>query len=184
METPNHGNLKVVPDAASLRYEFRVSTGRKAISWRKMHAKWRNGGFFLSNFSDFSPLKIGTRTSVRPRLSPPLNEVSRPIYVILIALWYVIFFHIHSPPVGLFCSSAPPIVSNLRTLKCWSTTPTQTLKYINKFWIWALQIVSGVLYCQHYPFPTDDNYMTILCDENYLRTLFFFVFGEFVYNGD
>ena len=57
--------FKVMPDKASLRHEFRVSTGRKAILWRKMHAKWRNGGFFI----DFSPLKLGTRASVRPRLA-------------------------------------------------------------------------------------------------------------------
>ena len=50
-------SFKVVPDAASLRHEFRVSTGRKAILWRKMHAKWRNGGFLI----DFLPVE--TRNS-------------------------------------------------------------------------------------------------------------------------
>ena len=52
--------LKLVPDAASLRHEFRVSTGRKAILWRKMHAKWRNGGFLI-DFLGFLPVE--TRNS-------------------------------------------------------------------------------------------------------------------------
>ena len=52
--------VKVVPDAASLRHEFRVSTGRKAILWRKMHAKWRNGGFLI-DFLGFLPVE--TRNS-------------------------------------------------------------------------------------------------------------------------
>ena len=52
--------LKMVPDVASLRHEFRVSTGRKAILWRKMHAKWRNGGFLI-DFLGFLPVE--TRNS-------------------------------------------------------------------------------------------------------------------------
>ena len=43
--------LKWVSDAASLRHEFQVSTGRKAILWRKMHAKWRNGSNVLDDWS-------------------------------------------------------------------------------------------------------------------------------------
>ena len=55
-----NARVKVVPDAASLRHEFRVSTGRKAILWRKMHAKWRNGGFLI-DFLRFLPVE--TRNS-------------------------------------------------------------------------------------------------------------------------
>ena len=61
-----------MPDDASLRHEFRVSTGRKAILWRKMHAKWYKSGFLIDFSRISSPLRLGTRASVRHRLAPPL----------------------------------------------------------------------------------------------------------------